>query len=584
MVTNNTGKPQSYELSGLPTWMTAAVPRGTIDGDFDLLEFNIGINAPIGNHIVYAYLTDRLGIRRVLQLSVTVEGDVPDWEVTNPDMYESNMAMTGQVYIGDKICEYTETMLAAFNDMNQCVGVARPRYVSTRDAYFVDMVIYGAAPTDLSTGESRLTFQMYDASTGAVKPVVELVMPDGKKQYELTYTPDALIGTYDQPVEFRATDDQLQTVSLPRGWTWMSMYVQPESTAIEDVLPKKESDLLKYQIVKSKTGFASAAKNPDTKKVEVKGVLDEMLPGQMYKIQVSAATALNIYGRAVDVTQQEQVIHSGYNWIGTLSGNIMSPDEAFADLQPEVGDMVKGRRSYAYFGSRGTWEGTLESIVPGEGYVYQSKAAHDKTFHYPRSLSPNPSRRGEVGIYSQVQKAIGGQSAEDVTTPLPSAGGAGGVAAEAFFTPVDDSRFPDNMVMIAVVMRDGQPVEDAEVAAFINGECRGAVAFKNGYYFLTIMGSSADDRDATIELRVWHDGQEYVIENEKRFVSDAAYGTLDNPYVLNLDGTVGIAVVSGSPDDDTDWYTLQGFKIGHRPTQPGVYIHRGKAETIKRKK
>ena len=45
----------------------------------------------------------------------------------------------------------------------------------------------------------------------------------------------------------------------------------------------------------------------------------------------------------------------------------------------------------------------------------------------PTSPTPNPSRGGEGSIYSQ-----GGKAAEEVTTPLPTAGGAGGGASEAF--------------------------------------------------------------------------------------------------------------------------------------------------------
>jgi len=556
---NPTGTAQSYEISGLPTWMTVDKPIGTVTGDGGFVLFHIGTDVPVGRYTEYIYLTDRLGIRRVLQLNLTVMGDQPDWYV-DPDRYESNMTLTGQVYIGDKICEYTETMVGAFDEYGNCCGVARPRYVTTRDAYYVDMIVYGASATELSSGERDYTFKLYDASTGITYPVVELTLPDGTTGRTLRYTPDALMGTYDAPVQFRSTDNVLQTASLSRGWTWMSLYVQPASTAIKDVLPKDPWDLMAYQNIKSKTAFASVPADGS----DVKGSLTDLVPGNMYKIQVSSPTTLDIYGKAIDVTQQAQTIHKGYNWIGSLSGSILSPDEAFADLQPAVGDMVKSRRAYAMFGSRGTWEGMLESIVPGEGYVYQSKAEGTKTFHYPRTASVAASRRNSA------LSSIEG----DYQSPNPS-----------HFVPVDDSRFPDNMAIIAVVMRDGQPVEDAEVAAFINGECRGAVAFKNGYYFLTVMGSSADDRDATIELRVWHDGQEYVIENEKRFVSDAAYGTLDEPYVLTLDAeAVGITVVDGFAidNDDSDWYTLQGFKIGRRPTQPGVYIHRGEKVTIKK--
>ena len=71
---------------------------------------------PVGKYVVYVYLTDHLGIRRVQQCNITVEGDEPEWAV-DEDRYESNMTLTGQVYIDDKICEYTESVVAAFDDM-----------------------------------------------------------------------------------------------------------------------------------------------------------------------------------------------------------------------------------------------------------------------------------------------------------------------------------------------------------------------------------------------------------------------------------------------------------------------------------
>lgn len=566
-IMNNTGQPQSFELSGMPSWMNVDRTIGTINGDWGFIEIHLGKNVPIGHHTEYLYVTDRLGIRRTLQFDLTVSGDVPDWSV-NPSLYESTMTMTGQVYIGDKICEYEETMLAAFDDMGQCVGLCNPRYVPTRDAYYADMIIYGSSETDISSGENNLTFKMYDASTGIIYPIVGLTLPDGTKQFGLTYTPDALIGTYDKPVEFRSTDDILQSVPLTRGWTWMSMYVQPESTAIGDILPKKSSDLLKYQYVKNKTSFASAYRDASGQ-VRTNGLLEEMLPGQMYKIQVSSATTLDIYGKTIDVTQKTQTIRSGYNWIGSLSNTVLSPNEAFADLQPEVGDMVKSRTAYAIYGSRGTWEGLLESIVPGEGYVYQSQATAEKTFHYPKRTSTVSYAREATSL----SKGAAWDADTERYNPSPT-----------HFTPTDDSLFPDNMIMVAVVEKDGEPVEDAEVGAFIGGECRGAVGCKDGYYFLTILGSAEQDRNTNVELRVWHDGEEHVIENEKRFVSDAAYGTLENAYVLSLGSSTGISNVSAGAAEDGDYYTLQGFKTDRKPTKAGVYIHNGKKVTIKRVK
>ena len=55
------------------------------------------------------------------------------------------------------------------------------------------------------------------------------------------------------------------------------------------------------------------------------------------------------------------------------------------------------------------------------------------------------------------------------------------------------------------------------------------------------------------------------------------------PYVIDLSNVLsGISVVDGNVTDDySDWWTLQGFKIGRKPIQPGVYIHHGEKVTIR---
>ena len=57
-------------------------------------------------------------------------------------------------------------------------------------------------------------------------------------------------------------------------------------------------------------------------------------------------------------------------------------------------------------------------------------------------------------------------------------------------------------------------------------------------------------------------------------------------YVIDLSEIrTGISTIAADDaDNDSDWWTLQGFKIGRKPTQPGVYIHHGKQVVIKLKK
>ena len=153
------------------------------------------------------------------------------------------------------------------------------------------------------------------------------------------------------------------------------------------------------------------------------------------------------------------------------------------------------------------------------------------------------------------------------------------------FTPADDSQFPDNMSVLAVVKKDGVNIDNAEVGAFINGECRGAVSCNRDYYFLTILGSTGDDDGKEITIKVYVDGEEYVVPNNLKFSSDRFYGSLDNPYVIDVTAT-GIRVIDSDAvdDDDAEWFTLQGFKLDRRPTKQGIYIHHGKKVTIMQKR
>ena len=71
------------------------------------------------------------------------------------------------------------------------------------------------------------------------------------------------------------------------------------------------------------------------------------------------------------------------------------------------------------------------------------------------------------------------------------------------------------------------------------------------------------------------------------YISDVNIGTPWNPYVIDLSEVLtGISTIAAdnADDNDDDWWTLQGYKIGRKPTQPAVYIHHGNKVTIKRVK
>ena len=104
----------------------------------------------------------------------------------------------------------------------------------------------------------------------------------------------------------------------------------------------------------------------------------------MFKIQVSADCEITLTGVPVEPSAYEITIVYGNNEIGFLPNESMSVGEAFSGLNPVAGDMVKSKTgSTTYSGTR--WRGALETLEPGQGYIYQSKAAGEKKFTYGTS-------------------------------------------------------------------------------------------------------------------------------------------------------------------------------------------------------
>ena len=112
-------------------------------------------------------------------------------------------------------------------------------------------------------------------------------------------------------------------------------------------------------------------------------------------------------------------------------------------------------------------------------------------------------------------------------------------AQESVFTPVDKNLYPNNMTMV-VRLTDGDATEEtAELAAFVNGECRGTARATHGLYYLVISGEGAGQ---PMTLRICRDGSIYAIDDTQQFVSDDNIGTSWEPYVIDLQGKKPAAV------------------------------------------
>ena len=103
---------------------------------------------------------------------------------------------------------------------------------------------------------------------------------------------------------------------------------------------------------------------------------------QMYQIQVSTDCEITLTGVSVNPSEYEITIHNGTNWIGFLPSESLPVGEAFAGLNPAIGDVIKSKvGSSTYNGT--AWRGSVQTLEPGQGYIYQSTASDDKTFTFP---------------------------------------------------------------------------------------------------------------------------------------------------------------------------------------------------------
>lgn len=521
-VVNNGGKQQMWEISGMPSWLTADTDNGTTDPLVqDDVTFTIAKSTPIGTYSQTVYLVGGDAIEVPLTLNLTVTGDEPEWMVDKSD-YENTMNMIAQLSILGTPSADTADKLAVFVG-DECRGVGRPVYSKRYDSYYVLLDIYGNAADE----GTNLSFRAYDASTGMVYTQLECSNGD------VAFTKDQIAGTYADPVLLNALDYQEQTTSLTKGWNWMALYVQPDDMSMQTVLAPINAEVT---MAKSQTGFMESTGS------EWYGNEIMMNNSEMYKINLSAPATLKVLGRVADPSSRLITVKQGWNWIAYNATSAMSLDEAFAGMQPEDGDVVKAQSCFAVYDGY-EWAGTLSLLEPGQGYMLYSIATADRTFAYPSA--------------GQIDK-----TAKARARRLPPAG---------YFEPVDYHKYPDNMSLIARVTFDGNELPGAEIGIYAGDECR-SHAYTNdaGLAYVTIPGNAK----TTLTFKLLYKGKVYTSTTTLDYESDGIVGSTFNPFVINFDTTTGIGTLTVDADENTEWFTVSGQKLGRKPKAAGIYIRK----------
>ena len=529
---NKSGKQQTWTMEALPAWLKADIEYGNLQPLAEqTITFTVSSATPIGKYEQTVYVSGNDGIETPLTLNISVTGNVPEWAV-NPHDYEESMNVIAVLKKDGKPMIDTDDMLAAFVG-EECRGLAHPKYNERYGNYYLTMDIYGQSN---DCGE-EVTFRAYDASTGAIYPVVTL-----ESESVFAFLPLTLMGTYAEPKVFNVQDKIEQVTELKAGWNFVSFYVKADDMTIPELFKGIAEDVV---TVKShRSGYISYENG-----LWGGNLTNNLSNTEMYAVKMKADRKLRIVGSSVHTPV---TVYSGWNWIGYQGGQVASLGDALADMTKNDGDMVKALRGIAYWDDF-EWSGSLQIMEPGQGYQMKNTGSN-QTFCYPNTVVAGA-------------RHLAPAQAPSMEKDMHSA-----------FDVVDARNYPDNAIMAAKVVAGAKKLAGVELAAFAGTECRSAaVTNEQGVAFLTIPG----DEPCELTFKMSIAGEMVDVPLILTYETNAIYGTPMNPVVIDMANQA--TCISGLTPVLTKGsvYDLSGRKMNNEKQLKGVYIVNGQKKIVK---
>ncbi|MDH8701152.1 hypothetical protein M2138_000491 [Dysgonomonadaceae bacterium PH5-43] len=503
-IQNAGGTSADYYIDGLPSWLSVNAASGTLQPQATKeLTFSIAPGINIGNYETAIMLTGTNNVQKLLPVSLKVTGEQPGWSV-DPQKYAMSMSLVGLLQIEGAPQEDGDDVLAAFiGDL--CVGVTKPIYIASHNAYYLFIDVYGNAIHD----DKVLKFKFWDASTGRIYPSIA-TMQNGSAVTIKFDSDETKYAKMQTPVVFNAKNVIEQQIALLGGWNWLSVNVENSSP---DLLAQMKESMSTNAIqIKGQNAYLDA--NPwagDLTSVSVKN---------SYMVAVTNDQTVNMMGTPVNSSKTPIAISKGWNWIGYTPQFSTTVESALAGFTPKEGDQIKAQSGFSVYNVGNGWIGSLTYLKPGKGYMYYSENATGFNFNYPNVI---------VGLRNSETEA----------------------ELQETYWNTDYRRFANNMTLTSrVVIKDKEiKSEQVEVAAFVNGECRGnaMLSFQEGLThdhlgFLMVYGETGDE--ITFKIYDHETETEYLADNEKIvFKANNRYGTASDPYTI-LYGETGIDKIS----------------------------------------
>ena len=295
-----------------------------------------------------------------------------------------------------------------------------------------------------------------------------------------------------------------QTANYVQGWNWWSSYVEAD-----DVLTQLETSL-------GSNGSVIKSQNNGSVSYLFGGWYGSINGGiqneNTYMVNANTATEVSVTGNPAQPADHPITLTPGWTWIGYPNSEALPTGTALSGHTPQQGDALKNQNATATY-MFGSWYGSLSTLTPGTGLMYNSNRSSNVTFTY----------------------STGSKEAAMVVAEAPT------------HWHSDAHAYPYNMNVLAVVELDGEELHEGhyEVAAFANGECRGSACMMyvepidRYMVLLTISGDEATN--LTFGLYDAATGMEETQDFASlQYETDAIIGKAEAPHVLRFRSTTGV--------------------------------------------
>jgi len=227
-------------------------------------------------------------------------------------------------------------------------------------------------------------------------------------------------------------------------------------------------------------------------------------------------------GTIIDPSTKTIALANGWNWIGFISIRNQSLGQALGGLTPHAGDLIKSKTSFAIYDAGAGWIGSLNTLIPGAGYMYKSIGTN--SFTYP-----------VAGMFNTATGPDPGEEISSRTSPWK----------------VEDAKYNANMTLLAGVKSACDKIYTENVSIGLmdkTGQLRALSAIDDedraSVLYLTIAG----DVHEMLDVYLLDDDQHHAIFTGQRvaFEPNVHQGELFDPYIISIPENVCDQLVNGT--------------------------------------